>query len=117
MPLPTAPAAQSPAPPTTTQSVDRPSDLAAVARQPAGDFFRLVACGQQADVELQFFQQLCRPAAVHNVEQQHAAGVADLGGEFAGEPAANFVLRQQHLDGFGEILRLADFAARGFSAR
>src|SRR6185295_11830984 len=28
MPLPTAPAAQSPAPPTTTQSVDRPSDLA-----------------------------------------------------------------------------------------
>ena len=28
MPLPTAPAAQSPAPPTTTQSVDRPSSLA-----------------------------------------------------------------------------------------
>ncbi len=29
MPLPTAPAAQSPAPPTTTQSVERPSALAA----------------------------------------------------------------------------------------
>ena len=28
MPLPTAPAAQSPAPPTTTQSVERPSSLA-----------------------------------------------------------------------------------------
>ena len=33
IPLPTAPAAQSPAPPTTTQSVERPSSVAASLRQ------------------------------------------------------------------------------------
>ena len=42
-PVPTALAAQSPAPPTTTQSVERPSCLATAGSQLAGDFLRLVA--------------------------------------------------------------------------
>ena len=48
MPLPTAPAAQSPAPPTTTQSVDRPEQLGRLGRELAGDFFRFVAAWQAA---------------------------------------------------------------------
>ena len=76
-------------------------------RQLAGDFFRFVAAWRTGSASSSSFdEQLFRPAAMHDIEQQHAAGVADFGGEFAGQPAADFILRQQHLHRLGEILRL-----------
>ena len=112
MPLPTAPAAQSPAPPTTLHCGGEAEQLGGVGGERAGDFFRLVARGQQAGVEFQLVEQRLRPAAIDHVQQQRAAGVAHFGGELAGEPAADFVLGQQHLHGAGEVL-----AARGCGAR
>ena len=75
-------------------------------RQFAGDLLRLIACGQQRLIELQLFQQLFRPVALGHIEQQHAAGVAHFGGKFARQPAANFILGQQHLGQLVEVLRL-----------
>ena len=117
MPLPTALAAQSPAPPTTTQSVERPSCLRHGWRQLAGDFFRFIAVGEQVDVELQLAEQLLRPVALGHVEQQHAAGVADFGGELAGQPAADVVLGQQHFRQSWQSSSARCSAAREFSAR
>src|SRR5437868_3552033 len=34
-----------------------------------GDFFRLVAVGQQADVQIKFFQQFLRPIAFDDIQQ------------------------------------------------
>ena len=61
---------------------------------------------QQVEVEFELRQQRLRPVALGDVQQQHAAGVAHFGGEFAGQPPAHFVLRQQHLAELVEILRL-----------
>ena len=59
MPVPTAFAAQSPAPPTTTQSVVRPSSFGRLRRQLAGDFFRFIALGRTATgIEFELRQQL-----------------------------------------------------------
>ena len=58
MPLPTAPAAQSPAPPTTRQSVERPSSLAACGGQLAGHVFRFVARGSRSASSFKRRQQL-----------------------------------------------------------
>ena len=40
-------------------------------------------------------EQLLRPSPPGHVQQQHAAGVAHVGGVLAGQAAADFVLRQQ----------------------
>ena len=63
MPLPTAPAAQSPAPPTTRQSVERPNSAAAVARELPGHFLRFIAAGEQARIQFQLREQRLRPVS------------------------------------------------------
>ena len=72
----------------------------------AGDLFRFVGLGEQVDVEFQCGEQLLGPLPLGHVQQQHAAGVADLGGVLAGQPAADFVLGQQDLGQPVEIPRL-----------
>ncbi len=81
MPLPTAPAAQSPAPPTTTQSVERPSSFGGLGRELAGHFFRFVALGQQVDVEFQrgeqFFDQVRLATSSSNMPLASLTSVAN----------------------------------------
>ncbi len=84
----------------------QPQLLGRCRRQFAGDFFRFVAVGQQAAVEFQLAKQFVDQSRLADVQQQHAAGVADFGGKLAGQPAADVVLGQQHLRSFGEGPRL-----------
>ncbi len=75
-------------------------------RELAGHLFRFVAFGEEARVEFELGKQRLRPVALGDIQEQHAAGIAHVGGEIAGEPPPHVVLRQQHLRGLREIARL-----------
>jgi hypothetical protein len=53
-------------------------------REAASHFIGFFTTSEQRSIQLELRQKLLRPAAMYHVEQQHAAGVADFGREFAG---------------------------------
>ena len=72
----------------------------------AGDFGGLVHLGQEGGVDVQLLQDFLAPAAAGHVQQLHAGGVGDLGGELAGEHVAHIVLGQQNVGALGVELGL-----------
>ena len=74
-------------------------------REFAGYFLGFITGGEKIDVEFQGREQFLGPFAFGHVQQQHAAGIADFGGIFAGQAAADFVLGQKNLAGFVEMFR------------
>ena len=97
-------------------AVARPGDHHAIGGQPkqlrrlrgelAGDVLRFTTLGQQVGVQFQGREEFFRPSAPSNVQQQHAAGVAHVGCVLSGQPAADFILRQQHFARGLEMFRL-----------
>jgi hypothetical protein len=74
-----------------------------LAGERAGWLLGFVAIGQQRAIELELFQQLRRPVALGHVQQQHAAGVADVGGHLAGHAAADVIFGEQDFPGLVEV--------------
>ena len=84
----------------------QPQRFGRVRGQLAGHVFRFVDRSPSRSASSSNFESSgFRPLALHHVEQQHAAGVAHLGGELASESAANLVFRQQHLGEAVKVLR------------
>jgi hypothetical protein len=75
------------------------------AGEPAGHLARFEYGCQEARFELELVEQFVRPTAIFDVQQQHPAGVAHLGGKFASQPPANVVLGEQHFGQPLEVLR------------
>ena len=97
IPLPTAPAGWSPPPPTTGVPAASPVAEAPRALDLRRDLGALVAGRQERGVELELAEELRAPAAVGDVEQQRARGVADLGRVGPGQAVADVVLGQEDL--------------------
>jgi len=45
-------------------------------------------------VQIELAQQILRPGPLGNVQQQHPAGIAHIGGEFTREPPPDFIFGQ-----------------------
>ena len=96
------------------RAIARPADHHAAGRRPsvaaavALSFRSPVptrSTGQQIASRSSAFSSSSTRAAGH-VQEQRAAGIAHVGGELTGQPAADLVLGQQHLAGLVEVPRL-----------
>ena len=83
-----------------------PQFLCCRGRDRAGDVRRFETFRQQPGIELQLLQHLGRPLPIGDIEQQRAGCIGHFRRVHAGHAIADVILRQQHLGGLGEVLRL-----------